>query len=293
MHFYYIFVVGGHKTCRNFASTDCTVRWKNAFEDLSLRPAQWDFRWPRVGAKWDPSAVRGRAPVLVRWSRSVRWLKETATLRYGKLLRVSIKHFTRFGLPKSIGELGSSPLDGTSESKPSCRVRKTWYGIEQREMISLGALSPAMRRWCIITSRSLSRQALSGENLEKQHRGKPRLVVMLGKYLRRFWDCSDILLVDFIHERRTINAGYYHQLLDEVKQAYWRKNRDVLIPSADLLHDNARPHTAALTREKLDKIHRKTLEHPPYSPNLSLCDYHMFGLNKKNWKVITLMTTIV
>ena len=48
------------------------------------------------------------------------------------------------------------------------------------------------------------------------------------------------------------------------------------IRSAILLRDDARSHTAALTQEKLDKIHQKTLEHPPYSPDLSLRDYNMF-----------------
>ena len=35
--------------------------------------------------------------------------------------------------------------------------------------------------------------------------------------------------------------------------------------------------TAALTREKLDKTHWKTPEHPSYSPDLSSCKYHVFG----------------
>ena len=44
-----------------------------------------------------------------------------------------------------------------------------------------------------------------------------------------------------------------------------------------LLHDNARPHCAALTQEKLAKMYWTALEHPPYSPDLSPCNYHMFG----------------
>ena len=63
------------------------------------------------------------------------------------------------------------------------------------------------------------------------------------------------MLVDFLHELRTVNAAYYSQLLDEVKLAYRRKRRHVPIRSAILLHDNARPHTTALTQEKLDKVH--------------------------------------
>jgi len=42
-------------------------------------------------------------------------------------------------------------------------------------------------------------------------------------------------------------------------------------------HDNDRPHSATLTQEKLAQMYWTALEHPPYSPDLSLCDYHMFG----------------
>ena len=53
------------------------------------------------------------------------------------------------------------------------------------------------------------------------------------------------------------------------------------IRSAILLRDIARPYTAALTQEKLDKIHWKTLEHPPYNPDLLSRDCHMFGILKE------------
>ena len=62
-----------------------------------------------------------------------------------------------------------------------------------------------------------------------------------------------------------------------MKLGYRRKRRNMPIRNAILLRDNARPHTVALTREKLGKIHWKTLEYPPYSLDLSPRDSHMFG----------------
>ena len=155
-------------------------------------------------------------------------------------------------------------------------------------MISRGTSSPVIRRGCIITSRSLSGKEWGDENLEKQHREKPKLVFLLGKLLQVFWDRRGILLIDFLLERSTVNAVYYCQLLDEVKLAYRRKRRDMLIRSAILLRGNARPHTTALILEQSDKIHRKTPEHPPYSLDLLPLSH-----SKKNWEVITLTTTMV
>jgi hypothetical protein len=49
-----------------------------------------------------------------------------------------------------------------------------------------------------------------------------------------------------------------------------------------LLHDNARPHTAACTRALLEHFNWKLPDHPPYSPNLTPSDYHLFTY-LKNW----------
>ena len=107
---------------------------------------------------------------------------------------------------------------------------------------------------------------------------KAKTRISAGKVLATFfWNDRAILLVDFLHERRTVNSAYYCQLRDEVKLVHRRKRRHMSILNAILLPDNARPHTAALTQEKLDKIHWKTLEHPPYSPDLSSRDYYIFG----------------
>lgn len=73
-----------------------------------------------------------------------------------------------------------------------------------------------------------------------------------------------------------MNAAYYCQLLEHVKTSYRTKRRGQPIRSVLLLHDNARPHTAAITRDKLEEIFWTPLEHPSYSPDLSLCDYHLF-----------------
>lgn len=54
-----------------------------------------------------------------------------------------------------------------------------------------------------------------------------------------------------------------------------------LIRNAILLRDNARPRTTNLSREKFIAIHWTALQYSPYGPDLSSCDYHMFGSLKE------------
>jgi len=48
------------------------------------------------------------------------------------------------------------------------------------------------------------------------------------------------------------------------------------------LHDNALAHQALATQKKLAYLGLQCLDHPPYSPDLDLLDYHLFpGLKKQ------------
>jgi histone-lysine N-methyltransferase SETMAR len=51
-----------------------------------------------------------------------------------------------------------------------------------------------------------------------------------------------------------------------------------------MLHDNARPHAAHATRDTLPRFGWGVLDNPPYSPELSPCNYHVFGPLKKTLK---------
>lgn len=84
---------------------------------------------------------------------------------------------------------------------------------------------------------------------------KAKIHCSAGKVLTTvFWDFKSILLIDFLHKRHTMNAAYYCQVLDKAKLAYRSKRRGFPIRSVLLLHDNVRPHTAALTQQKLEEM---------------------------------------
>ena len=73
----------------------------------------------------------------------------------------------------------------------------------------------------------------------------------------------------------------------------WAHLREMagLVPSAllkqgkiILIMDNARPNLPKKTKSTLEKLGIEWLPHPPYSPDLSPCDYHYFRSLQDHFK---------
>jgi histone-lysine N-methyltransferase SETMAR len=116
------------------------------------------------------------------------------------------------------------------------------------------------------------------EHVENEgHDRRPSTSLTAGQLARSwqlfFFGWHGLLHIDCLHERRTLNTAYYC----EVQHAYRLKRRDLSMRDVVLLQDNAHPHTASVTQRKLEQLGWKTLEHPPYSPDLPPCDFHVFG----------------
>ena len=93
-----------------------------------------------------------------------------------------------------------------------------------------------------------------------------------------FWDSRGPILEHYLETGSTVNSERYSDMLiNKLKPAIRNKRRGLLSEGVLLLHDNARPHTAAHTIQTLQKLHFEVLEHPPYSPDLAPSDYHLFG----------------
>jgi len=68
------------------------------------------------------------------------------------------------------------------------------------------------------------------------------------------------------------------QLKDILKE----KCRGKVTKGVLFLHDNAHAHWALATQKKLAYLGFQCLDHPPYSPDLALSDYHLLpGLKKQ------------
>lgn len=112
---------------------------------------------------------------------------------------------------------------------------------------------------------------------------KARTVPSAGKIMITvFWDCQGIILIDYLDKGMTINSQYYSNLLsNDLRRALKNKRPGKLSSKPLLQQDNARPHTARLTCETLERMGWVTIPHPPYSPDLAPSDFHLFGALKK------------
>ncbi|GFX03569.1 transposase [Trichonephila clavipes] len=90
-----------------------------------------------------------------------------------------------------------------------------------------------------------------------------------------FWDRQCILLFEFIPPGTTINAATYCQTLKCLRRAIQNKRRGMLTNGVHLLHDNARPHTALVTKALLKQFKLEVFDHPPYS-SVVPSDFHLF-----------------
>ena len=67
-----------------------------------------------------------------------------------------------------------------------------------------------------------------------------------------------------------------------LRRAITSKRPGILSDGNILLHDNARPRTPNLVKDKLERFDWETLPNSPYIPDLSPCDFHIFGDLKKD-----------
>ncbi|GFX26542.1 histone-lysine N-methyltransferase SETMAR [Trichonephila clavipes] len=103
-----------------------------------------------------------------------------------------------------------------------------------------------------------------------------------------WWDRKGPVYYELLKQGETINANLYCNHLDKLNAAIEEK-RPALASRKGIVfhHDNARPHTAMVTQQKLNALGWEVLGHPTYSPDIAPSDYYLFRslqnyLNGKN-----------
>jgi histone-lysine N-methyltransferase SETMAR len=97
-----------------------------------------------------------------------------------------------------------------------------------------------------------------------------------------FWDSHGVLLARFPKCGDNVNSAVYCEILLKLQDAIHRKRPGQLVRGVLLHHDNARPHIAQGTQERIQELQWELLEHLPYSPDLASSDFHLFGQLKNH-----------
>jgi len=79
------------------------------------------------------------------------------------------------------------------------------------------------------------------------------------------------------------NANRFCDTLRKLKEAIKNRRSGLLSKVVILYQDNFRHHVADVCKYLMPHLQSEILHHTPYSPELSPCDFHVFGPLKKHW----------
>ena len=95
------------------------------------------------------------------------------------------------------------------------------------------------------------------------------------------YDFDGVFVTHSVPTGNRVNGAFYSYFLEHhLQPAVPRKYPNLLISHPILLHDCARSHIAAHVANLLRTWNWKTLEHPPYSPDMSPCDFDLLAKMK-------------
>lgn len=127
-------------------------------------------------------------------------------------------------------------------------------------------------KWVLYVDHTRKRQWVQrGEKPEPESKGelhpKKQMVSV-------FWDFKGVIFFELLPSNTTVTADLYCAQLQKLRAALQKERPGR--GTVRLLIDNAKPHTAKITRETLEKMRWQVVPHPPYSPDLAPSDYHLF-----------------
>ncbi len=127
----------------------------------------------------------------------------------------------------------------------------------------------SIEKW--IFSMKRSRRKVWVTRGQKVTRPKPKFMLCI------WWCIGGLVHYELLPAGKTVNADLYcRQLTTVMEKLRQLSGRTTSRFRPCLLHDNAAPHTAKVTKETLEALGFRVLPHPPYSPDLAPSDFHLF-----------------
>ena len=96
-----------------------------------------------------------------------------------------------------------------------------------------------------------------------------------------FWDKDDILLIEYLPRETTINGPCYASIIERLHSIIVEKGRGKVNHGMLLLHDSAPIDKCKIVQAAIRQAAFIELNHPVYSPDIVLTNYHPFSNLKK------------
>ena len=98
-----------------------------------------------------------------------------------------------------------------------------------------------------------------------------------------FCDTKGIVLNHMVPDKTIVKCDYYSGVLREQLRRAIQDKRPELYRSGFILHqDNAPVHASRFVKQTMSDLKIEPLQHPPYSPDLAICDFFLFPTVKDN-----------
>lgn len=163
-----------------------------------------------------------------------------------------------------------------------------------RDMISMADKDPNFlntivagdETWCFQYEPLTKRQSAVWKGPDSPRPTKVRLQKSKIKtMLVTFYDSKGIIHKEFVPPGQTVTGSFYLGVMQRLVSRIRRVRPEYKHQGSwTLLHDNAPAHNATIVREYLASRGVVVLNHPPYSPDLSPCDYDLFPKLKLHLK---------
>ncbi|GBO13399.1 hypothetical protein AVEN_125078-1 [Araneus ventricosus] len=96
------------------------------------------------------------------------------------------------------------------------------------------------------------------------------------------YDCDGVILTHTFPPQQTVNAQYYFSFLEHnLRPALRKKRRHFLQNPPIILQDDAQPHSALAVAYLFHRWSWEVMYNPPYSPDLSSCDFQLIPKMKE------------
>ena len=91
-----------------------------------------------------------------------------------------------------------------------------------------------------------------------------------------FFDIQDIVMAEWVPSVQTVNQQYYIEILMKLCECVRRKRLELWRNGWILQQDNTPAHNALSVKQFFANKNITVLEHSPYSPDLTPCDFCLF-----------------